>query len=72
MGFAVSIHVANVGLGYLSAVETVQKTSSDLHHHGPVWDGLGHAVDGSLKDKKHVIDIFFFFLQGTKDKHNRS
>lgn len=52
VGFSVAVHVAVAGLGHLCAVETVQETSGDLRHHGSVWDGLGHAVDRSLKQQK--------------------
>ena len=48
VGFPVAVHVGSAGLGKLSAVETVQKTLGDLGDHGPVRDGLSHAVDGSL------------------------
>lgn len=53
MGFPVAIHVVSARLGHLGAVETVQKTSGDFSHHGPVRDGLGHSVDGSLRRERH-------------------
>lgn len=53
VGFAVAIHVADVWLGHLSAVETVQETSGDLRDQGSIWDGLGHAVDRSLQEQEH-------------------
>lgn len=57
VGFAVAIHVAGVWQGHLSAVETVQETSGDLRHHGSVWDGLGHAVDRSLKQQEDTREF---------------
>lgn len=52
MGFAVAVHVADVGFRYLGAVETVQEPSGDLRHQGPVRDGLGHAVDRPLEGRE--------------------
>lgn len=59
MHFGVSIHVVLmvfVGLvlylGHLSAIEAVQKALWDLSHHRSVRNGLGHAIDGSLRHKR--------------------
>lgn len=57
VGFAVAVHVAGVWLGHLSAVETVQEASGDLCNHGSVWDGLGHAVDRSLKQQEDTREF---------------
>ena len=55
MGFAVAIHVA-VCFGHLGAVETVEEATGDLCHHGSVWDGLGHAIDRSLKQQEDMSE----------------
>ena len=57
MSFAVAVHVAGVCLGHLCAVETVQEALGDLRHHGSVWDGLGHAIDRSLKRQEDMTEL---------------
>lgn len=57
VGFTVAVHVVAVRPGVLSAVETVQEASRDLRHQRSVWDGLGHAVDRSLKQQEDTTGL---------------
>lgn len=56
VGFTVTVHVVCLRLGHLSAVETVQEAMGDLCYHRSVWDGLGHAIDCSLKHRNRDME----------------
>lgn len=56
VGFPVAVHVAGLGFGYLSAVQTVQESMGDLGDHGAVWNGLSHAVDRALREHEDMSE----------------
>lgn len=39
----------------IRAVEAIQVRLRNLRYQAPVWDGLGHSIDGSLSREEEVV-----------------
>ena len=47
--------LGRLSFGVFGAVACIQEETSDLGDHRPIWDWLGHPIDGTLHTKKKVI-----------------
>lgn len=41
--------------GNICAVEAIQVRLGNLRYQAPVWDGLGHSVNGSLSREEQAV-----------------